>query len=56
MTSFKCKDIGMRCDFEVKDENRDELMAMINLHGEKTHNMKQPSPDMMAKIEKAIKR
>ncbi len=56
MPSFKCKDLGMKCAFEIKDENQDELMAMIAMHGEKTHNMKQPSPNMMEKIKKAIKK
>ena len=56
MASFKCKDIGMTCSFEVKDENQDEMMKMIAMHGEKTHNMKEMSPEMMEKIKKAIKK
>jgi predicted small metal-binding protein len=56
MASFKCKDIGMKCNFEVKDENQDELMSIIALHGEKTHNMKGTSPEMAEKIKKAIKK
>ncbi|MBI4186794.1 MAG: DUF1059 domain-containing protein [Chloroflexi bacterium] len=57
MSSFKCKDIGMKCKFEVKDENQDELMSVIALHAEKTHNMKAPFPaDMMDKVKKAIRK
>ncbi len=57
MASFKCKDLGMKCGFEIKDENQDELMQMISLHAEKTHNMKGPvPPDMAGKIKKAIKK
>ena len=57
MASFKCKDMGMKCGFEVKDENQDELMAIINLHAEKTHNIKgPPSPEMAEKLKKAIKK
>lgn len=56
MPSFKCKDVGMKCKFEIKDENQDELMSIIALHGEKTHNMKEATPDMMEKIKKAIKK
>jgi predicted small metal-binding protein len=56
MPSFKCKDIGMKCGFEIKDENPDELMQEIALHGEKTHNMKGNDPAMMEKIKKAIKK
>jgi len=47
----------MKCDFEVKDDNQDELMQIVALHTEKTHNMKQPLPsDMMAKLRIAIKK
>ncbi len=57
MASFKCKDLGMKCGFEVKDENQDELMQMISLHAEKAHNMKAPFPPEMAeKVKKAIKK
>ncbi len=56
MASFKCKDVGMNCKFEVKDENPDELMSIIALHAEKTHNMKEVPPETMEKIKKAIKK
>ncbi len=56
MASFKCKDIGMKCGFEVKDENRDELMSLIATHADKTHNIKQVSPEMQAQLQKAIKK
>ena len=57
MASFKCKDMGMKCEFELKDENQEELMQIVALHSEKTHNMKQPLPaDMMGKIRIAIKK
>jgi predicted small metal-binding protein len=57
MAQFKCKDMDMKCDFEVKDDNQDELMQIVALHTEKTHNMKQPLPsDMMAKLRIAIKK
>lgn len=57
MPSFKCKDIGMKCSFEVKTENQDELMSLISLHAEKAHNMKAPfPPDMTEKVKKAIKK
>jgi len=52
MASFKCKDLGMKCSFEIKDENQDELMQIIGLHADKTHNMKAIPPDMMEKVKK----
>ncbi len=56
MPSFKCKDIGMKCNFEVKDENQDEMMSIIALHADRSHNIKQPPPELMDKIKKAIKK
>ena len=57
MASFKCKDMGIHCEFEVKDTNQGELMEIITLHNEKTHNQKVPlPPDVMEKIRKAIKK
>ncbi len=56
MPSFKCKDVGMKCAFEIKDENADEMMEMIKLHGAKSHNIKELSPDLAEKVKKAIKK
>lgn len=56
MASFKCKDLGMKCSFEIKDENQDELMQMIALHAEKSQNIKEFPPDMVEKVKKAIKK
>ncbi|MBI4268073.1 MAG: DUF1059 domain-containing protein [Chloroflexi bacterium] len=57
MPSLKCKDMGMKCGFEVKDENQDELMQIISLHAEKSHGVKPPFPaEMQEKLKKAIKK
>jgi predicted small metal-binding protein len=56
MPSIKCKDIGMKCGFEVKDESLEELMQILALHAEKTHKIKAIPPDVMEKIQKAIKK
>ncbi len=56
MASFKCKDIGMKCNFEVKTENPDELMPIIAIHAEKSHNMKEIDPATLEKVKKAIKK
>jgi predicted small metal-binding protein len=55
MPSIKCKDIGMTCGFELKDDDRDELMQLLAMHAEKTHNMKTIPPDVMKKVQEAIK-
>jgi predicted small metal-binding protein len=56
MASFKCKDIGMNCGFEVKDDNQDELMKIVALHAQNTHNMKEVPAETVEKIKKAIKK
>ncbi len=56
MPSFKCKDVGMKCGFEVKTENADEIMPLIALHAEKSHNMKEIPADKLENIKKAIKK
>jgi predicted small metal-binding protein len=56
MATLKCKDIGMKCGFEVKDEDQDELMKIVALHAQNTHGMKEISPETLAKIKKAIKK
>ena len=56
MASFKCN-IGEKCNFEVKDHDREELVHIIALHAEKTHNMKRPLPsNIMAEVDRQIKK
>ena len=56
MPSYKCN-MQDKCDFEVKDNNREELVAIIGLHAAKTHNMKTPlPPNIMEQVDKQIKK
>jgi predicted small metal-binding protein len=55
MPSIKCKDLGMSCGFEVKDEDKDELMQILALHAEKTHHIKTMPPELVQKVKQAIK-
>ena len=54
MPTFKCKDTGMKCNFEVKDDDNEELLKIINLHAEKTHQVKEPT--MWEKFKTAIQK
>ncbi len=56
MASFKCKDIGMQCGFEVNTPNADEILPIVAIHAEKTHGMKEVDPGTIEKIKKAIKK
>jgi len=53
---FKCKDTGMKCNFEVKEAtSRDELTEIAQVHARRVHNLTTLSPDMQNKLSKAIK-
>jgi predicted small metal-binding protein len=56
MPSFKCKDIGMNDNFEIKDDNQEELMKIVAMHAQSSHGIKDVSPEMMDKIKKAVKK
>jgi predicted small metal-binding protein len=53
--SPKSKDIGMNDSFEVKDDDRDEMMKIIAMHAQKAHGIKEVTPELNEKIKKAIK-
>lgn len=56
MPSYKCKDIGMQCGYEVKADSEEELMKNIAGHAERAHGMKEIPPEVMEKVKKAIKK
>jgi predicted small metal-binding protein len=55
MPLFKCKDIGMNDTFEVYDVDQDELMKIVELHIQNSHNIKEILPEMMDKIKESVK-
>lgn len=53
---FKCKDTGMKCDFEVKGaSSKDEVMQIASTHAKLSHNMQTIPPDVAQKVSSAIK-
>jgi predicted small metal-binding protein len=56
MAKFKCKDMGMKCDFEVKGAgSREEIQEIAGVHAKRVHNLTSMTPDMQAKMNAAIK-
>jgi predicted small metal-binding protein len=56
MAEYKCN-MGDKCEFEVKDKDREELVQLVALHAERTHNMKRPlPPNIMTEVDKQIKK
>jgi predicted small metal-binding protein len=53
---FKCKDIGMKCGFEVKGgTSKDEIMQIASVHAKVTHNIDPVPSDLAQKLSSAIK-
>ena len=53
---FKCRDTGMKCDFELKGaSSRDEAMQLVATHAKLAHNMQTIAPDVAEKVSSAIK-
>lgn len=53
---FKCKDIGMKCDFEIKGaSSKDEVIQLASVHAKAAHGIESVSPDLQSKISSAIK-
>lgn len=55
MFSFKCKDVGMDCGFEVKDADKNSLLMKIADHAKTAHGMAEIPPDLKDKVVAAIK-
>jgi len=54
--SFKCKDIGMQCGFEVKGgSSKDEVLQIAAVHAKAAHGMQTIPSDVAAKVNAAIK-
>jgi predicted small metal-binding protein len=56
MPSFRCADVGMNCGFEVKGaKDNNEIMAIAAAHAKSSHGIANPPPDLVAKLQKAIR-
>lgn len=55
MLSFKCRDLGMSCDFHATANKEGDLMKKIADHAAKSHNIKDIDEDMLKKVKAAIK-
>ena len=53
---FKCKDIGMKDTFEVQADTKEELLPVIQAHAKASHGINEVTPDLLQKINAAIKK
>ena len=54
--TFKCADIGMDCGFSTEAASKEKLMPLIAEHAKSKHGMAEISPDVMQKVNGAIKK
>jgi predicted small metal-binding protein len=56
MLSFKCRDVGFDCSYELKEEIDDEIINKVKEHGQRDHNLKEEdfSPTLLEKIRGSI--
>jgi predicted small metal-binding protein len=56
MYSFKCRDVGQKCDFEVSGvKSEEELLTILKIHAEKDHGIKEITPQMMQMIKMLLR-
>ncbi|MHB8360796.1 MAG: DUF1059 domain-containing protein [Thermoplasmataceae archaeon] len=53
---FKCKDIGMQCDFVTNAKSKEELMPKIVNHAKQNHNIESVDEALQTKVNNAIKK
>ncbi|MEM0158304.1 MAG: DUF1059 domain-containing protein [Thermoplasmataceae archaeon] len=54
--SFRCKDIGMNCDFQASAKTTEELLPKIAEHAKSAHNIQQIDDSLKNKVNAAIKK
>ena len=52
---LSCRDAGAECDFLVRAETEDEVMAVAAAHGARVHGMKEVTPELKNKMKSLIK-
>ena len=56
--TLACRDVGSNCDFLVRGESEDEVIAGMVKHGKEAHKLTDQevnSPEMMKLVKAAIK-
>jgi predicted small metal-binding protein len=51
---FKCRDVGVACDFVARGQTEEEVMSKTAEHARTVHQMKEIPADLAQKIRAAI--
>jgi predicted small metal-binding protein len=52
---FKCRDIGVACDFEARAETEPELMQKLVEHARTAHNLREIPQDVVERVKAAVR-
>jgi len=55
MLSCKCRDLGIDCEFETTGRTGNEILREFSHHAESVHHIPVLPPEIILKIEKAIR-
>lgn len=47
---LRCFDVGTKCDFTARAETEEEVLRLAQEHGRTKHNMKEFSPETIARL------
>ncbi len=53
--TFRCRDLGLPCDYEEEAESEEALMKRIEGHVQTVHQMNPELPEVQEKIKTAMK-
>lgn len=53
---FTCSDAGINCGYTTSSRKREELLSSITAHASNVHNIREMDPELLKKVEDAIKR
>jgi len=51
---LKCRTVGLDCDFVVRGENDEQIMALVAEHAKKDHGMQTVPKDVAEKVKASI--
>ncbi len=53
--TFRCSDLGHKCNWEVSGQSEEELIPQIEQHGRQAHNIQNLDNEARKKVHSAIR-
>ena len=55
MKYFRCRDVGVNCDFEARGATTEDVLAKCAYHARTDHGMDEIPPELAARVRAAIR-